>query len=760
MAHHQRYDHARATTSSIVFSREDGSPGTIQLPEDEDYSDQDEPPDNRLSFDRLPICSYTSSSEERERDPTRTRDWKSLLTQGLLMSPNSTSMECPGKSATQIKSPLSKDSSRSFASTTELTSDGGTTSPFRTIMPSPPLPFTYHTSHTTLQTKELAGVVNICLADVTNSPQLFTTQSGTTGLDKSRKRCITFACSHPVIVEAENPSQLCRAKEAAESKRSSILRFACPSKPREDAEPLMPDTIKTQIGHLPWRQLLASRSSTLRHVEKQPSSSKTQLLQQEKGPLVKQSRSSEGGVGPNHGNFHEFALPQDDWTGANPLQRRKITINDTLWKENAIRILGEEAEAEAVQEEQDEAEPNVENYDDAHDEDEIEEDMENDGNETDDEEGFAASDDESDDDSEAGSSYQSWTPGLTTAATSTDHLEHIRLRRRRRLSESSTGSTSNAVAVKFERARSSWKLGESESQHVHAKIRPRSPELPDSTDFVCGTLDEDKPLEAAYMSCLKRRKKKHGAIPQDLDPSFPLSESEQQDDTENDVLVPDSNQAWTLSYLNYSDSGHRRGRVRVCGEKGLGSPAFSPRRLRSSAPKRRKSPAPVLYKPFIDGRFSVSRHLQACSSQYSISPLQDLNSLSDTRQPRTQTSHRTRRPNSVRTESFPRPRYPIWRRHSATNAVMVRGDMTESHTDRKVVPEVHSRGPIDIFQGLERKRLRRKENFWRQHCRSGGKEKERRSQPGEGAEKMRELGLEMTDRRKAYGPRLQVVFSI
>src|SRR5690606_38434450 len=47
-------------------------------------------------------------------------------------------------------------------------------------------------------------------------------------------------------------------------------------------------------------------------------------------------------------------------------------------------------------------------------------------------------------------------------------------------------------------------------------IRPRSPELPDSTDFVCGTFDEDKALEEAYLSCLVERKRsKHQPTPQD-----------------------------------------------------------------------------------------------------------------------------------------------------------------------------------------------------------------------------------------------------
>ena len=66
--------------------------------------------------------------------------------------------------------------------------------------------------------------------------------------------------------------------------------------------------------------------------------------------------------------------------------------------------------------------------------------------------------------------------------------------------------------------------------------------------------------------------------------------------------------------------------------------------------------------------------------------------------------------------------------------------------------EVHTRGPVDIVEGLERKRQKRKEKYWRQHCRRAAKEeKERRPAPGRGAERMKELGLEAAERCRAYG---------
>jgi hypothetical protein len=66
--------------------------------------------------------------------------------------------------------------------------------------------------------------------------------------------------------------------------------------------------------------------------------------------------------------------------------------------------------------------------------------------------------------------------------------------------------------------------------------------------------------------------------------------------------------------------------------------------------------------------------------------------------------------------------------------------------------DIHTRGAIDIVEGLEKKRQKRKEKFWRQHCRKAAKEQqERKPVPGKGAERMKELGLEVAERFRAYG---------
>ena len=66
--------------------------------------------------------------------------------------------------------------------------------------------------------------------------------------------------------------------------------------------------------------------------------------------------------------------------------------------------------------------------------------------------------------------------------------------------------------------------------------------------------------------------------------------------------------------------------------------------------------------------------------------------------------------------------------------------------------ELHTRGPVDIVEGLREKAPESKEKFWRQHCRKAAKEQMgKRPVPGKGAERMKELGLEVAERCRAYG---------
>lgn len=68
-------------------------------------------------------------------------------------------------------------------------------------------------------------------------------------------------------------------------------------------------------------------------------------------------------------------------------------------------------------------------------------------------------------------------------------------------------------------------------------------ELPDSTDFVCGTLDEDRRLEQAYITRMKDiEAAKHKARPQDIDPTFPTSDPEMDEEDDEDLEDPEESE--------------------------------------------------------------------------------------------------------------------------------------------------------------------------------------------------------------------------
>ena len=476
--------------------------------------------------------------------------------------------------------------------------------------------------------------------------------------------------------------------------------------------------------------------------------------------------------------FHEFAgsvNDNDEWVRATPSLRKKITVNDTLRKENAIRKIGDEAEEEALDEENAKAEADLEDDQDeaeweAGDVTDEDEDDDSDGNETDNEEGFAESDEESDVDSE----YQFWTPGITTAATSTDYLDHIRPTIERTASESSIESTINTAAPnKF--AGASDRRHDSRRQKPSCKMRPGTPELPDSTDFVCGTLDEDRPLEAAYISCLEqRRSARQRTIPQDFDPSFPTSDPEDNDVDDDEGAGASDEQVWITGRPDDSDAEVERGRGHLGYKADHRSPVVSPKRLNSPVPARcgraLKSPPPTNRNRSPQGRrlFGQSPRRMRSPAPY----LRNLKSPPSSRRPSPSGVAKqgpvtiglprlAQRSDLTHTKSLPRTPNPFWRQHRQTNSKSIISARAEgSEAPLRLDNELHDRGPIDIIQGLENKRQKRKEKFWRQHCRNGGKEKERRCLPGKGAERMRELGLEVAGRGKGTGPKPKLILSV
>ena len=463
--------------------------------------------------------------------------------------------------------------------------------------------------------------------------------------------------------------------------------------------------------------------------------------------------------------FHEFATKhreEDEWVNEKPKRQSKLTVNDTLRKENEFRKLGEEAAAEALEAEREEDEEamNAE-YDEDNDEEldgnddadgKEDDDVDTDGNESDNEAGFADSDD--DDETGENSDYHFWNTGQTTAATSTDQVDHIRLR-----NQSVSASSIDSVIVA---ANGNKRTPDSDvkkrQQRSRPKMRPATPELPDSTDFVCGTLDEDRPLEAAYLACVAQRKlEKRGIIPQDLDPSFPTSDPEQygsEEEDDNDSL--DSHpETWAAGrFDDFEVKGHR-GRQNTKTR----SPSISPRRLKSPCPQ-------LLRKQIMAHTPPPTRRLfgQSPKRYRSPAPRHQPVSPATSRHPSYEDKsmnipHLAQRPNLTHHKSLPRTPNPFWKEHCRQRKQLA----VDPYDDEEPDGEIIKRGPIDIVQGLENKRRRRKEKFWLTHCRKEAKEKEkdrRRQPPGRGAKRMRELGLEAADRCRGYGQRLQLVLSI
>lgn len=92
------------------------------------------------------------------------------------------------------------------------------------------------------------------------------------------------------------------------------------------------------------------------------------------------------------------------------------------------------------------------------------------------------------------------------------------------------------------------------------------------------------------------------------------------------------------------------------------------------------------------------------------------------------------------TASLPRSPAPFNRRRPS-----IASDVDEEDEDEETEQEKpYSRGAIDIIQGLEHKRLKRREKLYKHYwkCQDKKKGKQAYPQPGKGAERMRQIGIE------------------
>ena len=737
------------------------------LDEDETTGELDEPPEQGIGFSKKDTRDESFVGETGTVVSPNLRK-QSLLTQALLSSPELNAM--------------------SDADTPNLVSDGGMTSPARTTTPSPPLPLASYGQLPPLEPKAVASPSAAQETEI--EPRQQALGSGIAEETKieqtlGRRRCISFACGNKaknVTSQAQLPKPP-RSLEQEHSpvapapRRPCMLRFACPvnhshAKPtstaaHSDSTPNdklneygqdrqeHADNVQPSLAIIPGPQLPRSSSPSPGHAK---AAIEVSLGGHGKQSIHASSWSRDATLfnrvdfqKSQATSFHEFATtfyPEDEWTNEQTAYRHKMTIDDTLQKEYAIRRLAEEAEEEAEEEEllmrhdnEDIPEDESDDYN--------TDGLTNDGNETDDEEGFGASEDDSD----AGSEYHFWTPNLTTAATSVDRVEHVR----------PTGGVILASESSVDADAVSGTANDPNSPHVHEDKRAcsfkESPLQPKGFNtkpepFIIGTLDEDRPVQEALLSSREQRRlSKQKLIPQDIDPSFPTSDPEAEDEgNASDTEGSDNNAASRPNqHLTRSESENsadekarlprasieRRKRHSISPPKRLFSPP--PRRLFGHSSHRLRC-VPPAYKKISSPPSSrrVSPHATSPTGNAALKGVPCLG----------------QRPNLTHTASLPRFPNPFWEQNGKGEARLVAVPSEEaSPMTRHKTDDSHSRGPIDIVQGLENKRQRRREKFWRIHCQKAhaGKDRERRCQPGKGAERMREVGKEMQDRFKGYG---------
>lgn len=708
----------------------------VEPSEDDAGADADEPPDRleplAAHFHRAPI---RRGSEHQE----------SLLTRAL----HSQSDEDTNESVS-LRRPYRRrsiTSNTSFASTCET----GMTTPARTSSPSPRLPNIGFVSLATAKTAEAQRATE----PVAQPPV-------------EKKRCISFACAARPR-PAENVSRPPAPKPAREEvkaeappKKTSI-KFACQSPPpraavvqQAEARPRTPVARGTPGGPKVSPNSDKPRSSSAIRGFRSPTSSRKAPGSPVANRNKKWLTADSGDLQSECARFHEFASdePQeDDWIRRDHSSLKpKLTIDDTLEKENAIRKLGKEAEEEAeaeeaeIDEEEDEEVDEadlIDDDDDEEDEDDGDDDQDGedgeDSDQADEDEDEEGVDDDADTehawDSEASDGYKTdneigfaesdddddglilWTTRIGQYRSLSGAVSMARRLSQGEHSDSSTPSVRNA----------SRNLKKKRSKTRPVTFRSATPELPDSTDFVCGTLDEDKPLEEAYISCVEaRRRGRHQPIPQDIDPSFPTSEPEDEAEELHRKGYGDSeDHLWLHGELE--DLHHERDRK---GHKKKGTVA-SPRRCRSPPPKRRPSPAPKAR-----GRSPRKPGAQRSPRLRSPAP------------PRTASRSPLGSPGQdgeedmafkslafglglTQTKSLPRVAgmFPHLKARKAKAAGTANAETT------------HVRGAIDIVKGLEQKRQRRKEKFYQKYFNRARKEKAqtKRPPPGQGAERMREL---------------------
>ncbi|KAJ4424175.1 hypothetical protein N0V82_001223 [Gnomoniopsis sp. IMI 355080] len=760
MSRHLQHDNA--TSNVLAWSHH--AANIESAAEEEASADADEPPDLNMARPRMTPEFRRTSVLNKPKETTHA----SLLTRALQSaSEGETPEDISAQRSNNSRRRRSITSDISAASTADLTSDTGMSTPARTNSPSPRLldtgfvPLTLEKSQGapvqivgSIPRRDLAPY-SVRRTDVQPVPVVPKDTKDPAVQNIEKKRCISFACTAkpkddaakaPVAAPAPTPAPLpvkvAPAPTQATQPRKPCIKFACPAKPPHQAvQQTPPNRERLVIPNTDESGSVSTVVSTPATIRKarspvarrRPMTPRRIPLSPAPVPRKKKyiTANSDELQGEEY-HFHEFASDhptQEAWIRQETTARKgKLLIDDLLKKDNEIRRLAKEAEEEE-EDEEDNGEENADEDDEINveeeeeeeedeDEDELEEDIDDaqsgygsdddfsDGYNTDEDLGFADSDDDEDDD------LLLWT---LTASQSymAKFADATPVLRAASLGAVSDSSVCSRRAIRTKRTR---------QQSI---VRPVTPELPDSTDFVCGTMDEDRPLEEAYATRMAARKlEKLRAIPQDIDPSFPTSDPEDDDEEEMHHSHDSGEPLWLhgeLEELHDERAGRRQRKHEVSPKRHRSPPppkryhspppkarGRSPRRLFDhSSPKRIKSPAPVAYLQSPAG--SPTRPNNGANFQTLAA-----------------------RPGLTHTKSLPRAAYfPVH---------LKSGKRTKAHAK----DTAHVRGAIDIVKGLEQKRQRRKEKFHQKYCdraRKGQVPEKKKPRVGEGAERMRELGL-------------------
>lgn len=736
----------------------------------------DEPPDTlRASFCWSP--PKLSAPFVRSPAPQGPRR-ESLLTRQLHSETEPTDNDEP-KSPARALSTQSTWSSISMPSPAELTSDDGHSMPSIAGSPPPPptrTPTAIHVAHQ----KPLEHAVHIVGQDVPAADTNKGTAEANVEANLGRKRCISFACrgKQEVVKPAAEPEPA-QTPAASPPKRKCMLKFVCPSKVETDAKTADKSPAKKRPTSPPPMARRSSPAikhrgsdSTVSHVSPKATrripEAETKPQEKTTTPASNKARrysneSENDTSGDERTRFHEFATSDEEpeaWTQMSTCHRNRLTVDDTLKKENVIRKTCTEVEEEVMEEEEEEEEEDLD--------DELaavagmEEDAVDDGDDTDegfhsdDEGGFASSDSDSD-----SSDFEWWKPsGLSTAATSVDQLDRLAIVNAQ--AGGSAGSASSSpTSPRTPRLMMRKAPSRQPSTPAMSIKKPAAPEpdLPDTSDFVCGTLDEDRSIEEEFIT--RRNQKiaaKRPVRPQDIDPTFPTSDPEMDEEDDDDVDPPQPTGDESDMFHGQLDEIHEAGTVR------RRSPAPLRRaRTRSNAarspppPARHQSPAPTKQRPTRRSpapapRRSIARspapprNLFAHSPDRTKSPARTKRMTSPPNSPMDRSERQANavrglggRPQPTHTSSLPRGGAPI----ALSKLATIPSD-DDSTTDQHNM-EIPKRGAIDIVKGLEKKRAWRKKKLAQKMCAKAANkcDKAYKVKPGTGAERMREVGLQL-----------------